>query len=69
MSSSDIHYLTAKIREADLVRAAEHHRLVDEAVAVAKSRQAESRMPKGGGLRSHLRGVRRLRRAASPSAC
>jgi hypothetical protein len=67
--SNDYAYQSFKIREAELLRAAELHRLVRSAEASSSDRQ------KGGADRSRLRGVRLFRRAtgvrseAHPSAC
>ncbi|MEZ0090644.1 hypothetical protein [Streptacidiphilus sp. EB129] len=69
MSGIDIQYQSAKFREIELRRAAEHFRLVAEAERAAKSERAEARRQKGGADHSHLRGVRRFRRASVPSGC
>lgn len=71
MSSSDFYLQSFKIRESELRRAAEQHRMVVEAEqgeeAAAKSDRDQNR--RGGGSYFHLRGARRSRRASAPSAC
>jgi len=71
MSSSDFYLQSFQIRESELRRAAEQHRMVVEAERnadeAAKSDGAQDR--KGGGSYFHLRGARRSRRASAPSAC
>ena len=72
MSSNDFYLQSFKIRESELRRAAEQHRLVVEArkgaaEAAAESDGAQDR--KGGRSQFHLRGARRSRRATAPSAC
>ncbi|WP_042392443.1 hypothetical protein [Streptacidiphilus carbonis] len=70
MSSSEFYIESFKIRESELRRAAEQHRLLAEAeqgAAAAKDAGAHDR--KGGGSSFRFRGVRRSRRASAPSAC
>ncbi|TDU04045.1 hypothetical protein EDD99_2499 [Streptomyces sp. 846.5] len=72
MSSSDFYLQSFKIRESELRRAAEQHRLVVEAergAAEAASESDGNQDRKGGRSQFHFRGVRRSRRASAPSAC
>ena len=73
--SSNFLFQSFQYRETELRRAAEQHRMVKEAHDAAKAAKAartesvSGDRREGGATRSHFRGVRRARRASSPSAC
>ncbi|MHA6763031.1 hypothetical protein [Streptacidiphilus sp. PAMC 29251] len=63
MSNDYFQYQAAKYQHAELVRAAEQHRLVNQAAESGRSAR------KGGAGHPHHRGVRLFGRSPRPTAC
>ena len=63
MSNDYFHYQAAKTQQAELVRAAEQHRLVTEAVRAGRAARQDA------PARPHHRGVHLFGRSPRPTAC